>query len=75
MASGQANAEITTDGTSPTITCLHEQPIVALDDVVCCADDNGKSAVDVNLCGTLKVGGGSPVRGGQGGDGWNRATC
>ncbi len=28
MASGQANAEITTDGTSPTLTCLHEVPIV-----------------------------------------------
>ena len=28
MASGQANSEITNDGTSPTITCLHEQPIV-----------------------------------------------
>lgn len=28
LAHGQANAEITTDGTSPTLTCLHEQPIV-----------------------------------------------
>ena len=28
MSSGQANAEITTDGLSPTLTCLHEQPIV-----------------------------------------------
>ena len=30
MASGQANAEIVNDGTSPTITCLHEQPIVCV---------------------------------------------
>ena len=29
MASGQAHAEVTTD-ISPTLTCLHEQPIVAL---------------------------------------------
>jgi len=28
MASGQANAEIFADGSTPTITCLHEQPIV-----------------------------------------------
>ena len=52
MASGQANAEIADDGTSPTITCLHEQPIV------CMADDNQKAAIDENLSGTLKVGGG-----------------
>lgn len=28
MSSGQANAEITTDNISPTLTCLHEAPIV-----------------------------------------------
>ena len=28
MAHGQANAEIYTDGSCPTLTCLHEQPIV-----------------------------------------------
>lgn len=28
MSSGQANAEITTDNISPTLTCLHEVPIV-----------------------------------------------
>ena len=27
---------------------------------ICMADDNAKSAVDVDLCGTLKVGGGQP---------------
>ena len=52
MASGQANAEVTTDGTSPTVTCLHEQPIV------CMADDNANAAIDVDVCGTLKIGGG-----------------
>jgi DNA (cytosine-5)-methyltransferase 1 len=29
MAHGQANAEIRTDGISPTLTCLHEAPILA----------------------------------------------
>ena len=29
LASGQANAEIREDGISPTLTCLHESPIVA----------------------------------------------
>lgn len=52
MASGQANSEITDDGTSPTITCLHEQPIV------CMADDTQNAAVDKDVSGTLKVGGG-----------------
>ena len=28
MSSGQANAEITTEDISPTLTCLHEAPIV-----------------------------------------------
>lgn len=28
---------------------------------ICMADDNAKAAVDVDLCGTLKVGGGQPV--------------
>lgn len=32
MAHGQANAEMTTDDTSPTLTCLHEQPIVTFED-------------------------------------------
>lgn len=32
MASGQANAEVTEDGTSPTVTCLHEQPIAVYGD-------------------------------------------
>lgn len=29
MSSGQANAEIRTDGGAPSLTCLHEAPIVA----------------------------------------------
>jgi DNA (cytosine-5)-methyltransferase 1 len=29
MASGQANAEVRTDGSAPTLTCLHEAPIMA----------------------------------------------
>lgn len=31
MSSGQANAEILTDGGAPSLTCLHEAPIVAVD--------------------------------------------
>jgi len=30
MSSGQANAEIFTDGSAPTITCLHDRPFVAM---------------------------------------------
>ena len=128
MGSGQANAEVREDGGAPSLTCLHEAPIVAMGDcgqekesadcryakyraeqgekvyeyiciscghrfmsgdgpvesemdedwyrircpkcgsgryvdaskaTVCMADDNGKSAVDVEMCGSLKVGGGS----------------
>lgn len=29
--------------------------------IVCMADDNGKAAVDEDVSGTLKVGGGSPI--------------
>lgn len=28
---------------------------------LCVADDNAKAAIDENLCGSLKVGGGSPL--------------
>lgn len=52
MSSGQANAEVREDGGAPSLTCLHEPPIVAM------ADDNGRAAVDENMCGSLKVGGG-----------------
>lgn len=31
LSSGQANATVTTDGTSPTLTCLHDRPVVAFD--------------------------------------------
>lgn len=31
LSSGQANATVTTDGTSPTLTCLNDQPVVAFD--------------------------------------------
>ena len=53
MSTGQAKSEVD-DATSPTLNAAHEQPII------CIADDNGKAAVDENLCGSLKVGGGSP---------------
>lgn len=41
MAHGQANAETTTDGVSPTLTCLHEQPIVTF-------EDDGEMAVTIH---------------------------
>jgi site-specific DNA-cytosine methylase len=34
MAHGQANAEVRTDGATPTLVCVHEAPIVALSPVV-----------------------------------------
>lgn len=54
MASRQANAEILTD-CAPTLLAAHERPIV------CMGDDNGKAAVDVDIAGTLKVGGAQPI--------------
>ena len=33
---------------------------VALDPVICMADDNAKAAIDKDMCGSLKVGGGAP---------------
>lgn len=51
---GQANGTVHGDGSAPTLNASHENPIV------CVADDNANAAVDVDLCGSLKVGGGSP---------------
>ena len=53
MQDGQSNGGIAED-VSTTLNASHEQPIV------CAADDNGKTAVEDDLCGSLKVGGGSP---------------
>ena len=33
-----------------------------LDEPICVADDNANAAIDVNLAGTLKIGGGGDVR-------------
>jgi len=53
MESAQTRAAIEVD-LSSTLNASHEQPIV------CAADDNGKTAIEEDLCGSLKVGGGSP---------------
>ncbi len=53
MASGQAGAE-TAEGMSPTLTALHDRP------VLCMADDTANAACDEDVCGTLKVGGARP---------------
>lgn len=50
---GQANGAVE-DDLSSTLNASHEQPIV------CAADDNGKTAIEEDLCGSLKVGGGRP---------------
>ena len=42
-----------------TITCNHPHA-VATDPVICMADDNAKAAIDEDMCGSLKVGGGAP---------------
>ena len=52
MSTGQANAEVLEDS-APTLNASHEQPI-------CVADDNANSAIDENVSGSLKVGGGGP---------------
>jgi len=54
MESAQEKAVITKDGSTPTLNASNEQPIV------CAADDNGKTAIEEDMCGALKVGGGRP---------------
>ena len=36
---------------------------VAVDPVICMADDNAKAAIDEDMCGSLKVGGAPPMVG------------
>ena len=50
LGSGQAGAEILTDGGAPTLTCLHEAPIVAMPtaDIVGCINSAGGHAVPGN---------------------------
>lgn len=57
----------TPNGTSPTLPSgtgegMNIQPIVMTTEqpIVCAADDNGKAAIEEDLCGSLKVGGGRP---------------
>ena len=54
MQDGQAKGAVEND-LSTTLNASHEQPIV------CAADDNGKTAINDDLCGSLKVGGGVTV--------------
>lgn len=55
MASGQANAEIEYDMTPAQAARQYKYP-----PIICVADDNANAAIDDNLCGSLKVGGGQP---------------
>lgn len=71
VASTQANAE-RSDDCSPCLTShLAKDP-----SVVCMADDNAYSAVDKDVCGTLKVGGGCPMCClPSNGEGWIGTLC
>lgn len=66
MASGQSNAEIGTGGVAPTVASRnYKDPPILFEkrrenEVYFVANDNGKAAVDVDLAGTLIVGGQSP---------------
>ena len=63
MASGHSHAEIGEGGVSPTLTAHNSKdaPILAASSsVIDMADDNGKTAVDVDMCGSLKVCGAPP---------------
>ena len=51
MESAQARSVVETDQ-APTLNASYEQTIV------CAADDNGKTAIEEDMCGALKVGGG-----------------
>jgi hypothetical protein len=55
MASGQSNAEIEYDMAPAQSAMQYKDPLI-----VCMADDNANAAIDVDLCGSLKVGGGRP---------------
>lgn len=55
MASAQANAEITEDFAPAQCARQYKDP-----PILCVADDNVNAAIDENLCGSLKVGGGKP---------------
>lgn len=70
VASTQANAE-RSDDCSPCLTShLAKDP-----SVVCMADDNAHSAVDKDVCGTLKVGGGALCCLPSNGEGWVGTLC
>lgn len=57
MASAQANAEITEDFAPAQCARQYKDP-----PIICVADDNVNAAIDENLCGSLKVGGGQTLR-------------
>lgn len=57
LSSGQANATVTTDGTSPTLTCLHDQPVVAAASCIACSSKDHGGDAAYNLSPTLRAGG------------------
>lgn len=67
MHDGQSKGTVCDDGASTTLNASHEQPIV------CAADDNGKTAIEEDLCGSLKVGGGVALN--SNGEGIVGALC
>lgn len=55
-ASGLPNAETMTDCCPTQTARQHKDP-----PIICMADDNAKAAIDVGICGSLKVGGSAPI--------------
>lgn len=62
VASNAANAEICQDVSPVLLARQYKDPPYIVDssrdDIVCVVDDNANSAIDMNLAGTLKIGGG-----------------
>ena len=56
MADTQAHCCVDEELGGALVARMHKDP-----PIVAMADDNGRSAVDVEMCGSLKVGGGQPL--------------
>ena len=56
-ASNAAHAEICEDVAPTMLSRQYKDPPILVTDLFCAVDDNAKSAIDEDLCGTLKVGG------------------
>lgn len=57
----QSKRIFTTDSCCPTLSSGTGQGMNIQPSVLCMADDNSKAAIDENMCGSLKVGGATPM--------------